>query len=387
VDAPCHYCTERGLDNCHKIRKSEMDASLTPSQPITTFDPSDDQQTLQELTMIYDSRLLKYRGRVIVILLARTFVACYGQWISHRGLRHAILTHLCGTSSFRSNIHALEAYQFLQEKLNSPMEIDSADLFTSFLLALGRFPRDNFWVHANGILAIMRHLSQLSPKNDSSSLLLTLWPLIRDELLSKALILDSGGYVGLRKGFEQVLGHEDIAQRKRYKREISFGDSTGHVKKYVDLAGSGYQSEAIVLYCNWRTLRFKAFGGDSIDPFVLSIMADMTGKASRWKVDQPPLSPNFQNLPRLVKEYSGTTAEQARNDRMLLGLCEYHLYHQLLRLSTTILRAPSVCEGLRLESSSSMLRLHDLFVQIEKAFQQEQIGKTIHHCYSNVLVR
>lgn len=355
-----------------------MDARLTPSNPITTYDPSDDQETLQELGALYDRRLLKYRGRVIVILLARAFVSGYGQWISHRGLRHVILTHLCGPDTTRSQIHALQAYQHLQQKLNSPSEIDDADLCMSFLLALCRSPRSSLRIHAEGTLAIMKHLSKRNLTCAPSTPLSTLRPLIRDELISEALIWDAGGYMGLREGFEEVLGPENIHQRKTYKRDISFGDCDGPVRNYVDLAGSAYQSETIVLYCHWRILRFRAFGAGPIDPFILSILGDTCGSMPLWEdVDVPPLDPNFQNLPELVKEYQGTTSQHARKDYILRAICNLNLYQELLRLSTTVLSATSICEGLRLKDSFlAMMKLRDLFLQIEKAFQPEQIGKT-----------
>lgn len=357
-----------------------MDASLTPSKPITMYDPLDDQETLQELGMLYDKRLLKYRGRVIVVLLAKAFVSCYGQWISHRGLRHAVLTHTCGTHIIRSHIHALRAYQYLRQKLNSPTEIDDADLFTSFLLALCPSPNNNLWIHTNGILAIMKHLSKLDQTDRHSTPLSELWPLIRDELLSEVIVRDSEGYVRLREGFKEVLGPEEIHQRKWYKRNISFGDCEGHVRKYVDLAGSAYQSGTIILYCNWRILRFKAFGTDSVDSFILSTLGDTAGRARLWNdIEMPPVDENFQNLPALFKEFHGTTPEHARKDGLLQDLCNFFLYQQLLRLSTTVLSAPSICEGLRLKQSfSAMMTLRGLFLQIEKSFEQEQIRKTFH---------
>src|SRR5437762_8174843 len=92
VALTCTYCTSKGIGDCHKITR----AGFNPFRTITTYDPSDDPESIQELGILYDQRLLEYRGRVIVVFLARAFMSHYGQWVSHRGLRHAILTHLCG---------------------------------------------------------------------------------------------------------------------------------------------------------------------------------------------------------------------------------------------------------------------------------------------------
>src|SRR5436190_18273037 len=200
-----------------------MNARLTPSKAITTYDPSDDQETIRELGILYDHRLLRYRGRALVVLLARAFISCYGQWISHRGLRHAILTHLCDTHGIRSHIHALHAYQYLQQKLNSPVEIDDADLCVSFLLALSRPSNESLRIHANGAFAIMRHLSRRQKTKGSSSALSAVWHMIRDEIISELLINDPVAYVRLREGFEEVLGHEILHHRETYRRDLSIG--------------------------------------------------------------------------------------------------------------------------------------------------------------------
>ena len=362
--------------DCDKILKSQMDAPITPSKPITMYDPSDDEESLRELGMLYDNRLLQYRGRVVVVLLAKAFVSCYGQWISHRGLRHALLTHLLyAPNEIRSLEHSIRAYQYLRQKLDSQTEIDDADLCISFLLTICPFP-NNFRPNSNGSLLIMKCLSERSGKGACSSPLSVLWPLIRDEIISEALIRDAGDYTALRAGFEEVLGPENIHQREKYKRDISFGECSGSVRKYVRFAGTAYGCDRIVLYCHWRILRFKAYA-EPIDSFIHSILGNTTGSSALWiDVDLPPLDPNFQNLPELLKEFNGTTAEHARNDRLLQGICEFYLYNQLLLLSTAVMDGSSICERLRSQSSIfAMTSLRNLLVQLEKSFQQEEIGK------------
>jgi hypothetical protein len=235
----------------------------------------------------------------------------------------------------------------------------------------------------------MKHQSKPNTTNAQSTSLSTLWHLIRDELVSETLVLDSKVYVELRKGFEEVIGPETIQERKKYKRTLSIEDRSGHLRNYIDLAGSAYHSESVIMYCHWKILRNKVFGDDSVDPFILTSLDDNFTSAPLWTdIDWPPLDQDFGNLPELVKRFNGATPEHERQDDLLRIGCNLILYTCIFILSTSVLKAVSICQGLRrAKSHLTMTRLRGLLLQVEKSFQCSGIGSIFHSQVTNTLNR
>lgn len=117
-------------------------------------------------------------------------------------------------------LHIDIAFAKLKEKLSRPNEIDEADVFVAYLLAMWSADMDPAATetHIKGVVAILRHISTKLGSQFSASRMAPFWALLRDEALW--LTRKSENCYRLCQDFREILGPKTIQQRQRYEDEL-----------------------------------------------------------------------------------------------------------------------------------------------------------------------
>lgn len=113
------------------------------------------------------------------------------------------------------------AFAELKKQLSSPDEINECAVFVAYLLSMwsrDMSDSDAAEAHIDGVVAIMRHLSDKPGSTFSTSAMAPFWALLRDESLW--LTRKSDSCHQLCQNFRDILGPKTILQRQRYEDEL-----------------------------------------------------------------------------------------------------------------------------------------------------------------------
>jgi hypothetical protein len=202
--------------------------SLTKSIPI--YDPSIPSEDITYLQYLYSNDTEILCGSIKLDVLARVLARVYGPSISYPGPRHMIIALLISKSGFRTaptcptqleRQHVDIVIGELLRKLSNPTEIDESDIFVAYMLAMWSSQTNSASateVHVEGVLAIMRHLSQKPENSFYASPMTPFWALLRDEIIW--LTRKFSCCHRMCQDFRDILGPKTIQQRLRYENEL-----------------------------------------------------------------------------------------------------------------------------------------------------------------------
>jgi hypothetical protein len=241
----------------------------------SSYDPSITQQDAQLLQFAYSQDHL-----------VKLFADLYGPSIAHKSLRYAVCAYARIFMAYCPELTPPEepevlwvqrAISTLARRLPEPDEIDEGDLFCSFLLArCHSFPRVTreqeeraaFSMHVNGVLTIMRHLSNRADDIRRLPTFRSFWLLIRDVLIQDTYVINPVGDIrfdDVSEQFKRVIGQQTTADRKQYQSALGFKPKWAFASAHFLLDSLRQLSRSSQKSALWETLCVEIFHDEALD--------------------------------------------------------------------------------------------------------------------------
>ena len=328
---PCHFCQERNIETpCIKLPGPKTAKQLAVGRLLpTAIDAKIKGQDVLLLHSIYAEE----RGSLLARSLIRQFSIAYGESINCHTLRHAVLAYaavLLPPSQFRecSDRHASEATRRLIRTLSAPETITETHVFAAGMLMWRFWVRNrkkDALIHAKGVMTM---LSILWEKGGHQSAML--------KVFGPLAYSDASFYVSMSEQSKEM----DTAHRTTFEQRVKY---------HHQMIQSG--GPAIV----WTSATVQAMADVLWD--IQRVMLELLLETARG--DTNGYDENDSRVQYLWSEYNDADLQQAvaalewdgqaePRSRTVETEVKIYLLHQLLciRLLMTLLRAPTILEGL-----------------------------------------